>query len=453
MSRREHVAHLLERSGALAAILKIRARASIPWLTILTYHRFPSKGRVEPFDDGVIDVTPEEFERHVVSVKRYFHIVGVAELSAYAEGRSLPKNPVAIAFDDGYLDSYDIALPILKKHDCKAMFFVATSLATERRVHWWDRIAYVMKTSPRRELRLEYPRAVCLDLTGPRNSAIRAVLRLVKFHPSLHWPTFLSELSRAAGVPWSPELDRKLADRLLMTWDHIRALQKAGMDVQSHTRTHRVLQTLPDVELRDELEGSRDDLRRELGAPARAVAYPAGYPVDRVSPVRAALEEAGYEIGLTNGTGPTPLRGEIDRFDIRRQTVERGFSDALLLTILALPRLAPKHPWHLLPNVVTEQTGRRALGPCVDWGIVSPGNPDGKRLDDAPAFSASLEREIDVIRGMRIATCLSNGASYEQRTDIEPNALDESGAHNRDDQSTPSRNERGRRARARAHSA
>jgi peptidoglycan/xylan/chitin deacetylase (PgdA/CDA1 family) len=182
------------------------------------------------------------------------------------------------------------------------------------------------------------------------------VLRLVKFHPSLHWPTFLSELSHAADVPWSPELDRRLSEGLMMTWDHIRTLQKENMDVQSHTRTHRVLQTLSDVELRDELEGSRDDLRRKLGSPARALAYPAGYPVDRSSPVRQALERAGYQIGFTNGTGPTPLRGEIDRFDIRRQMVGRGFSDALLLTILALPRLAPKHSWHLHANVVTEQT-------------------------------------------------------------------------------------------------
>src|SRR5579872_6107021 len=122
MSRREHVARLLERSGALGAILRMRERAHIPWLSILTYHRFPSKDGVEPFDEGVIDVTPEEFERHVVCVKRYFNVVGIAELSAFAHGVALPKNPVAITFDDGYLDSYETALPILRKHDCKAIF-------------------------------------------------------------------------------------------------------------------------------------------------------------------------------------------------------------------------------------------------------------------------------------------------------------------------------------------
>jgi peptidoglycan/xylan/chitin deacetylase (PgdA/CDA1 family) len=354
MSKRQHFAHLLQRSGSLAAILKLRARSPVPWLSILTYHQFPSKDDVEPFDDGVIDVTLEEFERQIVCVKKHFNVVGVAELCAFADGRSLPKNPVAITFDDGYRSNYDTALPILKKHDCKAMFFVATSFITERRIHWWDRIAYVMKMSLRRELRLEYPAPLRLDLAGARCGAIRTVLRLVKVHPSLNLPRFLSQLSRAADVAWSPELDRRFSERLLMTWDHVRALQKAGMDVQSHTRTHRVLQTLTHGELRDELEGSRDDLRRELGVPARALAYPMGNPVGLTSPVRTALERSGYEIGLTNCTGPTPISGGVDRFAIRRQAIDRDFSSALLLTVLALPRLAPTHPWHLPANVVPE---------------------------------------------------------------------------------------------------
>jgi peptidoglycan/xylan/chitin deacetylase (PgdA/CDA1 family) len=117
--------------------------------------------------------------------------------------------------------------------------------------------------------------------------------------------------------------------------------------VQSHTQTHRVLQTLTESELQDELEGSRNDLRRELGGPVQALAYPVGYPLGRTSPLRSALEKAGYEVGFTNGTGATPLNGEVDRFDIRRQMIERDFSSALLLTILTLPGLAPKHRWKL----------------------------------------------------------------------------------------------------------
>lgn len=352
MSRRERFARLLHQSGSLHALLKLRSRASIPWLTILTYHQFPAPSGQEAFDDGVVDVTPDDFDRHVACLKRHFNVVGVDDLCAFAAGVPLPRNPVAIAFDDGYLGNYETALPILKKHDATAIFFVATSYVTERRPYWWDRIAYLLKTSSRRELVLEYPHPVRIVLEDPRSRSIERVLRLVKTQPALDLELFLDELGRAAGVPWSREMEREFSDRLLMTWDHIRALRAAGMDVQSHTRTHRVLQTLAPGDLTDEIEGSRADLARELGEAPRALAYPVGNPLEGASPIRAAMRKAGYEIGFTNGTGPTSLRRPVDPFGICRQTVGRDTSEAYFLTILTVPEIAPRHPWHLAPKVV-----------------------------------------------------------------------------------------------------
>jgi peptidoglycan/xylan/chitin deacetylase (PgdA/CDA1 family) len=346
MSKRRRIAHLLHQTGALAAILKARARCSPPWLNILTYHRFPDPRGEEPFDDGVIDVTLGEFERHVICLKRHFTPVGVDELCAFARGDELPPNPVVITFDDGYLSGYEQALPILQRHRCKAIFFVATSFITERRLYWWDHVAYLMKRSRRDVVDLEYPSAMRLDMSGDRSAAIKRVLDLIKVHPTLQVDGFLRELSRATEVPWTPEMERAFAERMLLTWDHVRALRKAGMDVQSHTRTHRVLQTLSPGELDDELSGSRADLERELDEPVRAVAYPVGRPLESDSPIRTALKKAGYEIGFTNGTGSTSTLGRVDPFDISRHTVDRSFSEPDLLGILAVPFLARKHPWH-----------------------------------------------------------------------------------------------------------
>jgi hypothetical protein len=64
------------------------------------------------------------------------------------------------------------------------------------------------------------------------------------------------------------------------------------------------------------------------------------------SPIRGALKRAGYQIGLSNGTGATPTWGRRDPFDIRRQTVARDLATPFLLSILAVPPLAPKYPWH-----------------------------------------------------------------------------------------------------------
>lgn len=348
MSKRRLLTRLLQQSGALSAILKLRQHAPTPWLSILTYHRFPKHDGSEPFDDGVIDTTAEQFEEQLLCLKKHFNIVGIDELCAFAAGATLPRNSVAITFDDGYLDNYQQALPILKRHDCKATFFVATSFVSERRVYWWDRAAYVVKHSHRSVLELHYPTYLRVELEPDRGQAIYRLLRFVKDSSyALDLQRFLDELSRATGVVWTRELELEFAERLLMTWDHVRALRAAGMDVQSHTRTHRILQTLSPAELSAELVGSRQDLQRELGEPARAIAYPVGRPLGASSPIRAALQQAGYEIGFTNGTGPTSLWSRRDRYDICRQTVARDLSTPYLLSILAVPPLAPRHPWRV----------------------------------------------------------------------------------------------------------
>ncbi len=345
MHKRRMLAGFLNDTGVLSKLLSVRARTGAPWLSILTYHRFPAGDGSEHFDDGVIDTTAEEFECHVVCLKRHFTVVGVDELCVFAAGGELPANAIAITFDDGYLDNYAQALPILSRHACKAIFFVATSFITERRLYWWDRVAYQVKQTTKDALVLRYPSLFRVDLRD-RPTAIFKLLRFIKAGRGFDMERLFDELTLATGVAWSRELERAFADQLLMTWDHVRALKQAGMDVQSHTRNHRLLQSLPPEQLRSELEGSRADLLRELDEPPRALAYPIGKPLEPASPIRAAMQRAGYTIGLTNGTGPTPTWGRRDPYDIRRQTVARNLSVPYLLSILALPPLAPKHPWH-----------------------------------------------------------------------------------------------------------
>ena len=132
-----------------------------------------------------------------------------------------------------------------------------------------------------------------------------------------------------------------------MTWDQIRSLAGAGMDIASHTRRHRVLQTLADDELDDELRGSRLDLEHECGRPVRAVAYPVGKRIARQLRIRDAIATAGYRIGFTNASGtnrvwPLAIRGmaPIDPFDVRRLSTDRAMSDAMFLASVALPQIA-----------------------------------------------------------------------------------------------------------------
>ena len=75
---------------------------------------------------------------------------------------------------------------------------------------------------------------------------------------------------------------------------HVWEMQCAGIDFQSHTRTHVRLTAVPSPEALCELRTSRCELEQALGAPVCGVAYPWGAHDDTVLALAA---EAGYEAG------------------------------------------------------------------------------------------------------------------------------------------------------------
>jgi peptidoglycan/xylan/chitin deacetylase (PgdA/CDA1 family) len=343
---RERFATVLHRAGALSAVMRVRKLAPVPsTVSILTYHHVAAHDPAYPYDAGVADASPKQFRRQMEMLARHGTPIGIDELVRALDGAPLPKNPVMVTFDDGYRSCHDVALPILRAVGMRAAFFVPTGYVQERKIYWWERIALALSSARKERATLVYPRRIELEAKNPGSH--RILTDVIKNTAGLHLQRFLDGLCAALGVEWSPEIEAQHADNLVMSWDQIRALSRAGMDVESHTRWHRVLQTLSETELREELTGSREELEAQLGRPVRALAYPVGRRVAHVRRIREAVLAAGYKIGVSNASGatriwPKPMSDMIptDPFDICRLSTDASMSDAMYFTQIAVPRLA-----------------------------------------------------------------------------------------------------------------
>lgn len=76
-----------------------------------------------------------------------------------------------------------------------------------------------------------------------------------------------------------------------MTWDEIREMDRAGMDIGSHSETHPKLSRIPADKARQEVSGSKKSLESELGHPVESIAYPY---YDHDAAVMKMVEDAGY---------------------------------------------------------------------------------------------------------------------------------------------------------------
>jgi len=126
-----------------------------------------------------------------------FNVISLGTLTEALAGRgNVPARSVVITFDDGWLDQYTNALPILRANHYTATFFV---------------------------------------------------------------------ISRQVGR--GPKY---------MSLDEVKTLQREGMTIASHSRTHANLINASDAQLRDEIVGSREDLQKMLGVAPDLFAYPYG---------------------------------------------------------------------------------------------------------------------------------------------------------------------------------
>ena len=85
-----------------------------------------------------------------------------------------------------------------------------------------------------------------------------------------------------------------------LTWDQIREMQGAGMQIESHGPSHRDLTTLSKEEQLNELVESKKTIEGKLGKTVQHFCYPSGrYTEDTL----ALVKSAGYETATTTKSG------------------------------------------------------------------------------------------------------------------------------------------------------
>ncbi len=111
---------------------------------ILMYH-FVGRETLERNGRSVsrFNVTAADFEAQLLLLKQLgYHSVTVSEIAAALEGKAtLPQRPVAITFDDGWREQYDVAFPLLQRYGMRATFFIPTSFIGYPRFMTWEELA------------------------------------------------------------------------------------------------------------------------------------------------------------------------------------------------------------------------------------------------------------------------------------------------------------------------
>jgi peptidoglycan/xylan/chitin deacetylase (PgdA/CDA1 family) len=307
-------------------------------LTVLAYHRILDFNDNFPFDIDLISATPKQFEDQLKHVSKFYNPIDIESVvECYKSNKKLPKNSVLVTFDDGFLDNYSNAFPLLKKYNVPATIFISTDYIGSDSTLWFDQLAFLILSD---DLNVSEDNPlfnfINQDSAVSKRKILETCLEELKLVSNKERLNILDNLAKSNEV-----LIRKMPCKEFsstLNWNQVNEMNDSLISFGSHTASHPILTRLNDDEKLLEMTSSKTVIEENLKQTIDTVAYPVGTDSAYDESVVKSTQSAGYELGFTyvSGVNDWPLD---QPYKIKRLHVEQYTSTPLFKCMLSMPRI------------------------------------------------------------------------------------------------------------------
>lgn len=255
----------------------------------------------------------ELFRQQIAYLKAHFSVVRMEEVLAALDGQSvLPENAVLLTFDDGYIDHFTYAMPILEEEKVQGSFFIPGKTFDTHNLLDVNKIHYILAAADIRSLltdvfermdhyrgrEFDYPAnaelfekyAVANRFDSKETIFVKRVLQTVL--PERVRNLISSDLfERYVGVS-----EEVLAYELYMSREQIRTMKRHGMHIGIHGYDHYWLGNLPAEQMEEDISKALEVMGELIDTDNWVMNYPYGnYSKDVVEYIR----QKGCKMGMT----------------------------------------------------------------------------------------------------------------------------------------------------------
>lgn len=201
---------------------------------VLLYHR------VNSISDDVyhLTVSPENFEKHISYLNNNFRIFRFED-----DWEKYDEDGVVITFDDGYMDNYKYALPILETYHVPAAIFVSSGYVNTHNEYWWDEISRLLTCGKNYPAQFElkdtlYHYVWNTKTQKERIDLMKSLHWLLKLEPEVERANYwISQLRNWAGMDAEGR-----AENLPMNLEQLKRVDASEViTIGGHTVNHRSL--------------------------------------------------------------------------------------------------------------------------------------------------------------------------------------------------------------------
>ena len=253
------------------------------------------------------------FRQQLEFMKKNFNAVTMEQVTDAAEGRSeLPENALLLTFDDGYIDNYTFALPLLEEYGVQGSFFIPGKTFATHRLLDVNKIHYILASADIYELAEdvkkqmdhyrgnEYDYAPTDELFDKYAVASRFDVKETIFVKRM-LQTVLPEklrniISSKLFEKYVGITEEQLAYELYLTEEQIRTMKRHGMFIGVHGYDHYWLADLSPEQMKQDISKGLEVMDEFIDRKRWVMNYPYGnYNQD----VLEYIKGEGACLGLT----------------------------------------------------------------------------------------------------------------------------------------------------------
>ena len=264
-----------------------------------------------PFRPGY---NQSDFDWLCAHLSSNYHVIDLEEFEERREKDQLSPNAVALTFDDGYGDNYDLAFPILSKYRLPATVFVTTGTVDGKSYLWTSKLSWILEHGNIGDPYGVLGVPISLETEHARLTTLRRLTERLKRVGTQEREQTIDKLEHDLGIA---DYSGLASDTL--TWKQLREMDAQGFRSGAHTVNHTVLSKLTAKELDRELGDSKSELESRLGRPITTFAYPNGLRTDYDERAIHALIRHGYRSAYTTTYGCNTVASA--PFELRRVSV------------------------------------------------------------------------------------------------------------------------------------
>lgn len=294
---------------------------------VLFYHRVNKNG-------GYLGIDTNVFEQQIEYLSGNFNLISLKDFFKILNRQIIVKKPLLITFDDGYLDNYTDAYPILKKYSAPAVVFLTTAFIDNKIWIWHDIYRHIVENTPLK--------TIDVNLNGNRykwrfenNLEKRKVRRNIYYlYKDLPYSERIERLRDLAMLLKVDIPEHPTDSYAPLSWDNVKEMSKNNIEFGSHTCTHEILSKLKNEDAHYELLQSKKKIEEELKSEVNAFAYPNGQDEDFTEETKILLKKCGYKIAFTTLNGLNDAT--TDKFSIKRISAGDRFGDSFFSEVSGL---------------------------------------------------------------------------------------------------------------------